>query len=72
MMTRHELRERRLVAHRGRSHDLGALDRHRVHHAIEIPPEAGLIQAASDLARARAVESAWAVPTQVSLPADAP
>ena len=58
MMARHELRERRLIAHRGRSHDLGALDRHRVHHAIEIRLGAGLIQEVYEYGRARGVESA--------------
>jgi len=48
MMTRHELCECRLVTQRGRSHELTGLNLHRAHHVIEIPPEAGLIQEASD------------------------
>ena len=47
-MARHELRERRLVARRGRLHEFRDLDRHHAHHAIEIPPEARSIQEASD------------------------
>ena len=42
-MTRYELRERGLVARRGRLHEFRDLDRHRGHHAIERPPEARLI-----------------------------
>jgi hypothetical protein len=50
-MTRHELDEGGLIAHGGGSHQLAASDRHRVHHAIEIPLEAGSIQNAPSMIR---------------------
>ena len=50
-MTRNELGERCLVARRGSLHEFRDLDRHRAHHAIEIPAEPGLIQDAGRFAK---------------------